>query len=1415
MKRKLLVAVLCALAVFGCATFAAYAVGAPGNEGNAAGGGAPKSVYVRSDGNDVTGDGSQEKPYASLAKAVEAADDGATVYVLDDITSTKCARFYGKSLTIYGGGHSVNRGTQFEVQQDNERSTYNPGLFEIGSTESTEGSYSLTLINIVLDDNRLHSGDKFDIQQNGVDSNCNLVQDSIVASYSDKCTVILGDKAVLKNYGGMSAVNVSGGARLIMESGSAITDSPESEGHSPRTNGAAAIHAEGGIVEMREGSAVKDLQGRGIMIEYSGEAIVNGSLSNIKAGGSAMRKGYDGVAIYLAQSSACTLGPTGRIERVSADKEPANGTAAVTAFGSRFTTQSGSVISNVEDIKVFYLDDYGNEFVNKAVFDGTVTDCHNKDSVIMTSWYGHIVIGKAGLITKCTADTRIGILYSNNGTKYSFYGSIKDNGSNALYLANQSGMRPEGFMYDGAEISGNRGNGLYLNNGCAFTMYGGKISGNASSGVYMREKNETFTMSGGEIGNNGGYGIVVNATMFFIKTGTPTATITGGKLFGNKSGDVRISDTEGMAKDSVGHLSFIRDAVAEGAVSTPFGNLTISEGGPSTIAVGTANKSAGTAILDKLKEIGKEEWKKKGSYCLWFKTDDKGIMHFTMPRPSSQHVLWAGYIPLGADGLPKKSADLKLVELGGSNKETIEVDLNGLDANGAYALMLIESQTKIIRPLDLKKYITRDHVHGDDDLSNCFPDPRYENLSEDNTIKVAGKEWIPEDHNGAPYPFTINYYELEKDGSEVLIKDDHAPGTYIARVEVLSGLGIRPEDITINDEHIVFEPGELQILEVTNATDIEDIEGETTVVSDSAPNNSVTQAVAVVDDGVQWLVNGISKQYPNEGADIRLLQDEVLSNEQDEDAYVQMMIKRVEREMSDKGLELDGPRQYAMKYLDFFDAHDSNVIVEPKLEHGKTYDLYIPYPSGTGQDTKFYLFDFLDLDRTYTAEDYGENAQTVIEECELVTYMESSTKAASKNGKLEAAPIGIKVTMEQGSRLGAMALVWSQAEHTITASAGEGGAISPSGAVKVRDTGSKTFTVTVNEGYSLQDVLVDGKSVALDDRGQYTFQDVKEDHTITASFKSNGGTGPVVTYHTIEASAGNGGAISPNGRVSVVHGANKTFSFTADKGYAIDTVTVDGESVGVALSYTFESVTSNHSINVSFRKDDQPANPDDTGVSDLLQTTEHDLFLYGYPDGTFAPDQNMTRAEAAAMFYNLLKDKDVAITKSFSDIPAGAWYERPVGVLATLGMIKGYEGTDLYGPENPITRAEFTAIAMRFTKKAARAANFFSDVYESDWYYGPVVGSIAYGWIHGYDDGTFRPNASITRAEVTAITNSMLGRRADKVYIDAASKQEKLKLFEDVKSDHWAYYDIVEATNPHGHTVSDGVESWTGLKSAQ
>ena len=219
--------------------------------------------------------------------------------------------------------------------------------------------------------------------------------------------------------------------------------------------------------------------------------------------------------------------------------------------------------------------------------------------------------------------------------------------------------------------------------------------------------------------------------------------------------------------------------------------------------------------------------------------------------------------------------------------------------------------------------------------------------------------------------------------------------------------------------------------------------------------------------------------------------------------------------------------------------------------------------------------------------------------------------------------------------------------------------------------------------------------------------------------------------------------------------------------------------------------------------------PDDTGVSDWLETDDHNAYLTGYPDSTFRADRNMTRAEVAQMFYALLLDKNVTITKSFSDVPDDAWYATAVKTLASLGMMDGYpDGT--FRPDEPITRAEFATVGLAFAYDPLDASCSYYDVGASAWYHTYVAQATTYGWIGGYPDNTFRPGNNITRVEVCVIVNNMLGRDADERYIDR--HEDELVHFVDLSDSYWGYYTIMESTNTHEYTGSFTNEKWTDVK---
>lgn len=218
-----------------------------------------------------------------------------------------------------------------------------------------------------------------------------------------------------------------------------------------------------------------------------------------------------------------------------------------------------------------------------------------------------------------------------------------------------------------------------------------------------------------------------------------------------------------------------------------------------------------------------------------------------------------------------------------------------------------------------------------------------------------------------------------------------------------------------------------------------------------------------------------------------------------------------------------------------------------------------------------------------------------------------------------------------------------------------------------------------------------------------------------------------------------------------------------------------------------------------------PEDPGQTGVSSLLNTTDHNAYLRGYSAVRFGPEDAMTRAQAAQLFYGLLKDREVPITVTFTDVPADAWYKNAVETLASLGIVSGV-GDGRFIPDRPITRAEFLVIAMRFATPPDGEAKTFSDVHESDWFYEAVTDASRYGWVQGSADGSFGPYQLVTRAQATVIVNRMLGRSADRTFIDT---HPDLQTFQDVPPTHWAYYDICEAVNGHDYEKNGQQERWT------
>ena len=229
--------------------------------------------------------------------------------------------------------------------------------------------------------------------------------------------------------------------------------------------------------------------------------------------------------------------------------------------------------------------------------------------------------------------------------------------------------------------------------------------------------------------------------------------------------------------------------------------------------------------------------------------------------------------------------------------------------------------------------------------------------------------------------------------------------------------------------------------------------------------------------------------------------------------------------------------------------------------------------------------------------------------------------------------------------------------------------------------------------------------------------------------------------------------------------------------------------------------------------DDDEDEDDEVFVPNWLNTTDHYSYIVGYEDGTIRPGNNITRAEVATIFYRLLSEGSserwYSASNSFSDVAADSWYNVPVSTLSNMGIIDGYEdGT--FKPNASITRAEFTAIATRFFDYTAEYEGAFNDVTYSDWYADCVQAAVDMGLVNGYADGGFHPNAYITRAESCAIVNRVLNRVPHEDYL---LDEDEMITWPDNRYGAWYYADMQEATNSHDYdwirVSGEVVEEWT------
>ena len=220
--------------------------------------------------------------------------------------------------------------------------------------------------------------------------------------------------------------------------------------------------------------------------------------------------------------------------------------------------------------------------------------------------------------------------------------------------------------------------------------------------------------------------------------------------------------------------------------------------------------------------------------------------------------------------------------------------------------------------------------------------------------------------------------------------------------------------------------------------------------------------------------------------------------------------------------------------------------------------------------------------------------------------------------------------------------------------------------------------------------------------------------------------------------------------------------------------------------------------------------PDDVPTG--LNGDDHYAYIVGYPNGNVEPNGNITRAEVATIFFRLLTEKvrtaNSTQSNSLSDVTRGQWFNHAVSTRSSMGIVKGHnDGT--FAPNAPITRAEFAAIAARFDDKNTDTSSKFTDI-ASHWAKNEIGIAANKGWINGYPDGTFRPNQYITRAEAMTLVNRVLNRLPEN---SSDLLDSMIKWPDNSDASAWYYLAVQEATNSHYYkTKENKFEKWTKLR---
>lgn len=717
----------------------------------------------------------------------------------------------------------------------------------------------------------------------------------------------------------------------------------------------------------------------------------------------------------------------------------------------------------------------------------------------------------------------------------------------------------------------------------------------------------------------------------------------------------------------------------------------------------------------------------------------------------------------------------------GENVSTDTANASGFPEPGYYITLPNDLDTALKQalghndgsPVDLSQYLTFSYNH--EGVKREWKLERYDNS--DGAASMANGKYIYRlvtTEGDQPVRLSIT-----DENGNIKSGDEFNPA--IGSLYQTFQMGIYAGDL---DQNLITATVDIPNATDETTTDIEIGSGTLTVrgttsdakqgALDGSDNGTVITAEAA--DDTTFTINGSDLQVRDEN-EVQLLVDELVA-----DTATTTTQNDLKNKAATEIKGIDATHNFDFQYIDLVDSDNGNAWVKTDKDLTLTWE----YPAGMTKDNAdFAIVHYKGLDRDYT------NAAAEI----ASTNVEAFEVEHTKNGLRFSAG---------ASGFSPVALVYSNATGDAAL-----------------DTYKITYDPNGGSGSARTFEYADASSITAKDnmftRSNYTFTGWNTAADGSGDAYEAGNVIPATGDMTLYAQWDyNGSTSSGTTRYTLTYESNGGTEFDSER-YTRNTV-VELDKTPIREGYTFTGWYADKDLEERITEIKMTSNKtvyagwEPTDVPNWLNGDDHFSYIIGREDGLIHPDSNITRAEVATIFFRLLqedvRDQYLTESNSFTDVSADAWYNTAISTMASMGIVEGdLSGT--FRPDDNITRAEFAAIAARFSNGSYDGADIFNDIADH-WAREEINLVASTGWLNGYTSGSFNPNREITRAESMTIVNRMLKRLPE----NTSDLLEGMIEWPDNQSESaWYYLAVQEATNSHDfERKDDGVhESWTEL----